>query len=171
MMIETEIPVPAGRYELTEKSTIQFRTRHMFGLGPVGGRFTVKGAAIVVGDSPTESSVTATIDASSFSTRNPLRDVPVRSRLFLDAKRNPTFTFQSDSVSWRDGAWHVLGTLGVRGNRTAVDLTVDQISNSRSGLIVKAHGEVDRYALGLTAFRGMAARNLTFEVEARAVRS
>ena len=169
-MIEQAIEAPAGRYTLTAGSTMRFRTRHMFGLAPVRGRLAVKSAVISVGDSPADSSVDATIEAASFSTRNPLRDIQVRSRLFLHARRHPTFRFQSDSILWRDGAWQVRGTLTVRGNHAPVEFTVDQLSSTGSALTVKAHGEVDRYALGVTAFKGMAARKLTFELDARAAR-
>ena len=141
----------------------------MFGLAPVRGRLALKGGVITLGDSPAHSSVDATIDATSFSTRNPLRDVQVRSRLFLHTKRHPIFSFQSDSVSSGNGTRQIRGTLTVRGKSAPVELTVDQIHSNGSGLTVKAHGEIDRYALGVTALKGMAARRLTFELDASAV--
>jgi hypothetical protein len=47
-----------------------------------------------------------------------------------------------------------------------VSLVVDRVEAAPSGeLTILAHGEVDRYALGVTALRGMAARLLTFDIE------
>jgi hypothetical protein len=50
-----------------------------------------------------------------------------------------------------------------------VSLVVDQVQAAPNGdLTIHAHAEVDRYALGVTTLRGMAARLPTFEVELKA---
>jgi polyisoprenoid-binding protein YceI len=96
--------------------------------------------------------------------------VQVRSRLFLHAKRHPTMTFQSRAVATKDGGLQIRGLLTVKGNQAPVEITVDQNNITDSLVEFKAHGEVDRYSLGVSAFKGMAARKLTFEINASAVR-
>ena len=41
----------------------------------------------------------AIIEASGFTTRNPIRDLHVRSRMFLGVKNPPTWTYESNSVA------------------------------------------------------------------------
>ncbi len=162
---------PAGRYVLDpDRTSIAFRTRHMFGLAPVKGRFRVDAATVTVAEPIEESTVEANVHSASFSTRNPVRDVQVRSRLFLDAKRHPMISFRSQAVEWKNGAWHVAGQLIVKGRTTPVDLTVDQVTTSGPSLTCHATGEVDRYAQGIPTMKGMAARMLSFEITAEGTR-
>ena len=79
---------PAGRYAIDPAgSSVTFVTRHMFGLGKVRGRLKVTRGVITIADTPEDSRVEAEVSASSFSTRNLMRDPQVRSRLFLDVRR------------------------------------------------------------------------------------
>jgi polyisoprenoid-binding protein YceI len=97
-MIKTvpDLPVVApGTYRIdAEASRIGFKTRHMFGLGPVKGTFALTTGEITVADVPERSSVQATASAASFNTRNPLRDVRPRrsddSRHSSGARRRST---------------------------------------------------------------------------------
>jgi polyisoprenoid-binding protein YceI len=165
-LIPTQAPA-TGRYLLDpERTTITFRTRHMFGLAPVKGRFKLGRAAVTIADPVEQSRVEAIVPSASFSTRNPLRDIQVRSLLFLHAKRYPTMSFQSESIEWRDGAWHVRGGLLVKRHSAPVDLTLDEITTNGTSVRFQAHGEIDRYAHGVTAMKGMAAKTLTFVVTA-----
>lgn len=165
------IPAPVGTYQLGRDTQIRFKTKHLFGMAAVKGSLTARDAVIVVGDTIAMSAVTASVDAGSFTTRNPLRDIQVRSRLLLHARRHPTFEFRSQSIDHVNGAWHVRGTLEVRGKRAPVELTVDSLSTDDIGMSFRAHGEIDRYALGVSAFKGMAARQLFFEIDGRFTRS
>jgi polyisoprenoid-binding protein YceI len=162
----TQAPA-AGSYVLDPKRTsVTFRTRHMFGLAPVKGRFQLGAATMTVAEPLENSTVEASLPSASFSTRNPLRDIPVHSRLFLDAKRHPTISFRSDTVSGKNGAWHVTGELVVKGHAAPVDLTIDTVTTSGPSITLHATGEVDRHAHGVTAMKGMAARRLSFEITA-----
>ena len=82
----TAVQAPsAGRYALDPAgSSVTFVTKHMFGLGQVRGRLKVTRGLITVADPPEDSRLEAEVSASSFSTRNVMRDPQVRSRLFLD---------------------------------------------------------------------------------------
>jgi polyisoprenoid-binding protein YceI len=92
------IPRP-GRYEIdTSCSAVTFRTRHLLGLAPVRGRFTIRAGTIDVGEPLAESSVYVQIDPASFRTGNGQRDDKVRSEHLLDADRYPVITFRSEGV-------------------------------------------------------------------------
>jgi len=163
---------PTGRYIIDgSASTVTFTTKHMFGLGKVRGRFTVTHGVIVVPDQVDDSTVDAEISASSFSTRNFIRDPQVRSSLFLHARRHPTIFFRTNGIQRRRDSCTVSGTLTVRGKSAVVDLTVTDIDITGASAVFTAHGTIDRYALGITKMRGMAARHLSVEISARANRA
>jgi polyisoprenoid-binding protein YceI len=164
---KTMIDAPAGDYVLTNgSSSISFKTRHMYGLGPVKGHLSVRSGNLHVVEGIAGSAVHAVVEAASFTTHNPIRDLHVRSRMFLGVNKHPTWTYESNSVV-REGADVVVnGTFTVRDNSAPVSLVVDRVEATPSGeLTIHAHGEVDRYALGVTTLRGVAARLLTFDIE------
>jgi polyisoprenoid-binding protein YceI len=162
-----KIDAPPGDYVLTNgTSSISFKTRHMYGLGPVKGHLSVRSGNLHVVEGIAGSGVNAVVEASSFTTRNPIRDVHVRSRMFFGIKKNPTWTYESSSVVQEGEDLVVKGTFTVRGNSAPVSLIIDRVEAAPNGeLMIHAHGEVDRYALGVTTLRGMAARLLAFDVE------
>ena len=164
---KTRIDAPAGDYVLTGgASSISFKTRHMYGLGPVKGHLSVRSGNLHVVEGIAGSAVNAVVEASSFRTHNPIRDLHVRSRMFLGVKKNPIWTYESNSVVQEGADLVVRGTFTVRGNSAPVSLVVERVEATPSGeVIIRAHGEVDRYALGVTTLRGMAARLLTFDIE------
>ena len=164
---KTRIDAPAGDYVLTNgSSSISFKTRHMYGLGRVKGHLSVRSGNLHVVEGIAGSAVNAVVEAASFTTHNPIRDRHVRSRMFLGVKKNPTWTYESNSVVQEGADLVVKGTFTVRGDSAPVSLMLDRVEATSSGeLIINAHGEVDRYALGVTTLRGMAARLLSFDIE------
>jgi polyisoprenoid-binding protein YceI len=164
---QTRIDAPAGDYVLINgSSSISFKTRHMYGLGQVKGHLSVRSGDLHLVEGIAGSAVNAVVEASSFTTHNPIRDLHVRSRMFLGVKKNPTWPYESNSVVQEGVDLVVKGTFTVRGNSAPVSLVVDRVEATPSGeLTIHAHGEVDRYALGVTTLRGMAARLLTFDIE------
>src|ERR1700737_742234 len=73
---KTRIDAPAGDYVLTNgSSSISFKTRHMYGLGPVKGHLSVRSGNLHVVDGIAGSAVNAVVEASSFTTHNPIRDL------------------------------------------------------------------------------------------------
>jgi len=103
---------PAGRYIIdSSTSTVTFVTKHMFGVGKVRGRFAVVRGTVVVADRVEDSAADAEISASSFSTRNFLRDGQARSPLFLNAGRHPAISFRADGVQRHGDSWVVAGTM------------------------------------------------------------
>lgn len=163
---------PSGRYVVdASKSTITFVTKHMFGLGKVRGRLAVVRGSVVIAERAEDSSAEAEISASSFSTRNFVRDIQVKSPMFLSVRRHPTISFRADGVQRRGDGWVLTGTLAVKGKSAPVEITVTSVERIGSSTVFTAHGTVDRYAHGITMMRGMAARHLTFDITAHATKS
>jgi polyisoprenoid-binding protein YceI len=157
-----------GRYEIdTGGSTVTFRTRHLFGLGPVHGTFAIGSGTIDVAEPLAESAIHAEIDAASFQTRNQMRDATVKSARFLDAYRHPLITFRSEGIDQTA----LTGALTVRGVTRPVSLAVELTDVSPRSFTARATTRVDRTEFGLTASRGLAGRRLDLIVEARCVRS
>ncbi|GAB3463603.1 YceI family protein [Actinophytocola sediminis] len=165
MSTAVEIPV-AGVYRLdAAASTISFTTRHMFGLAAVRGTFAPRAGLIEVADPVTASTVRATVAADSVDTGLGARDRMVRSATYLDTEQHPEFTFVSTEVAREGEHWVLRGTLTVRGVSQRIDVPVDQVRVTDGTLRAVATAEVDRYAFGITAMRGMTGRRLTLRLE------
>lgn len=157
-----------GRYEIdTSRSTVRFRTRHMFGLAPVRGTFAIRGGTIDVAEPLTESTVHAEIDVASFRTGNPVRDKNVRSAGFLGASEHPVITFISERITPPT----LSGTLTVRGVTRPVVLSIDQLDMRPDSFTARAGVRIDRTDFGVTASRGLAGSRLDFTLEITCVRS
>lgn len=168
------LPGP-GSYEIDSgASTIALTTRHLFGLGRVGGSFDVSGGRVTVdeqtGAGETKAEVDVTVDAGSVDTGNAGRDKAVRSPAFLDSEAHPNIAFRSTGVGREGESWIVRGEVTARGAAAPVDLCVVELRETAGGLYVRAAATVDRYALGMTRFKGVAARRVHLEISARADR-
>jgi polyisoprenoid-binding protein YceI len=161
------IPRP-GRYEIDIScSAVTFRTRHLFGLAPVRGRFAIRAGTIDVGEPLAGSSTFVQIDAASFRTGNGQRDDQVRSERLLDTDRYPVITFRSESV---DGL-ALTGTLTMRNVTMPVTLSIERTAARARWFDARASACIDRNEFGVTAYRGMAGRYLDMTIEVRCVRT
>jgi polyisoprenoid-binding protein YceI len=158
-----------GRYSIDPSgSTVKFRTRHMFGLGPVHGSFEIRNGTVNIAEPMTASGVHAEIDSASFRTGNEQRDATVRSPRLLDADAHPVISF---TAAGRFDGRELTGTLTVRGVARPITLTVEQVDAAGDGFTARATVRIDRTDFGVTAMRGLAGRYLTMTVEARCARS
>ena len=146
----------AGTYVLDQgHTTVEFVGRHLM-ITKVRGRFTDFSGQIVIGDSPEQSSVEVTIDATSVNSGDDKRDDHLRSPDFLDVENYPTITFRSTGVEiGPDGTAKVTGDLSVKDVTRPVTLDVefdgaspDPWGGQRLGF--SASTEIDREAWGLT---------------------
>lgn len=179
--------LPAGRYQIdAEHSTVTFTTRHLFGLARVRGTLALRDGTICVAVPATSSTVRARVAASAFRSGNQIRDAAVLSPRLLDAEAYPGLTFTSTELVREEtgkpgagpGQWRLRGELEVRGVTRLVEVRVTALSGTGTTLRASARLSVDRYAFGITAYRGLAARRLTVELgivaerdETRAARS
>jgi polyisoprenoid-binding protein YceI len=160
------IGLPVGSYRLDPtRSTVSFRTRHLFGLGRVQGTFALRAGQIRIARLVEQSSVRAVLAADSFSTGNSRRDEDVRSAKFLDAAVHPDITFTSDHLQHVSGTWTVSGTLCAHGISRPVELLVELVRCSGGEASLRAQARIDRYDFGVTAAKGMAARHLDLQLQ------
>lgn len=177
----TIIPL-AGTYDLdANHKRVGFVVRHLM-VSKVRGEFGAATAAITVGEDPTQSSVVASIDASSFTSGQEQRDGHVKSPDFLAVEKYPALEYHSTGVKSIDGSEIVLnGELTIRGVTQPVDLTVELEGVGRSpyGQDVfgfSATAEIDREAFGLTYNMAletggvMIGKNIKIEIEGEAIR-
>ncbi|MCI4065642.1 YceI family protein [Micromonospora sp. R77] len=162
----TTIP-QLGRYDVDPaRSTVRFRTTHLFGLGKVDGTFAVRSGTVEVAEPLSASRVQAEVDAASFNTGSAQRDRTVRSATFLDTDRHPVLTFVSERIDETS----ITGRLTVKGVTGPVTLTVRESAGTDDGFRVVATTRVDRLEFGVTGSRGMTGRYLDLTVEAVCVR-
>ena len=84
----------------------------------------------------------------------------------------PDIIYSSHQVRLHEGKWVAVGTVTAHGVAAPVDLTLDELRHGENGkLILRASAKIDRYAHGVTAGKGLAARWLTVEVTATAEKS
>ncbi len=166
-----QAPAP-GTYQLdVGQSVIAFSTRHLFGLGQVDGTFAAADGVVTVPEDPQDSTVVARAAAATFSTGDPRRDRLITGRRFLDTGTHAHLSYRSSGLSSApDGTWTLHGELTALGQAAPLDLTVVSLRQDGDGLHLQATGTVDRYAHGLTAARGLAARRLQVTITARATR-
>lgn len=170
--ISRQIAVPAaGRYRIdAECSVVTFVTRHFFGLAPVRGTFSLRDGLISVAEPVTESAVHASITASSFRTGNDNRDAIAASHRLLDVAAYPGFTFTSTELIEAQGQWSLRGEFEVRGVTRLVEARLSAVSEHNGTLRATAQVVIDRYDFGITAYRGLAARRLTVNLDITAHR-
>jgi polyisoprenoid-binding protein YceI len=165
------VDVPAaGSYRLDPaRSTIAFRTKHLFGLAGVQGSLKIASGTIDVDPSVPRATVSVIVDATSFESGHAKRDGDVHKAKFLDTARHPQFGFQATRLTQdSSGTWSLSGTLTVRGITQPVTLAVTSVEIVGRGFRASATSRIDRYAFGLTAAKGMAARFLDLELTALA---
>ena len=157
-----------GHYDIDARhSAITFRTRHLFGLAPVRGVFTITSGRVDVAEPLAGSRIHAEIDAASFRSGNGPRDAAVRSGGLLDVGRHPVIMFDAERI---DGSV-LAGVLAVRGVTRPVSLTVDSVEAAAPGsFTARARVRIDRTEFGITAKRGLAGRYLELSVEVQCVR-
>ncbi len=137
-------------------SAAHFSVRHLM-ISNVRGEFTkLIGSALIDPADPTKSSVEVTIEAASINTREPQRDVHLRSADFFDVANFPTLSFRSKRAE-SAGADNLklTGDLTIRGATKEVTFDVegptpaikDPWGNMRAG--VTASTKIDRKAFGM----------------------
>ena len=175
-----EVPL-AGTYTLDKShSTVGFVVRHLM-VSKVRGSFGDFEGTIVVGEEPSQSSVTATIQTATVDTRDEQRDGHLKSPDFFDVEKFPAMTFTSTKVvPVRGSDWKVEGDLTIRGVTKPVVLDVefngaggDPYGGKRFGF--SATTEIDRDEFGMTFNMAletggvMVSKNVKIEIEGEAI--
>ncbi len=113
---------PAGKYELdTAHTEVGFAARHM--LTKVRGRFTEFAGTILVGETPTDSSVEVEIKTDSIQTNVEQRDDHLKSADFFESENHPVMTFKSTAIRHTGGnGFEMDGDLTIKGQSKPLTL-------------------------------------------------
>lgn len=136
-----------GKWRLDpQRSSVEFRTRHLWGLANVKGRFEDYRGRLDLSASP---AIELTIDAASVQTGNDKRDRHLRSSDFFDAENHPRVEFVSDSIDLQADTIKVRGHLSARGRsiRLEVDARIGRIDGA---LTIEATASAPHRELGMT---------------------
>jgi polyisoprenoid-binding protein YceI len=144
----------AGTWDIDPvHSEVGFTVRHMM-VSKVRGKFTTFEGVVVTGETPEQSSVTATIDAASIDTGNEQRDGHIKSADFFAADEHPTMTFTSTSVTPKGDDWILTGDLTIKSVTKPVELKLeangfgpDAYGGTRAGF--SATTEINRKDFGV----------------------
>ena len=134
-------------------SDVSFTVRHMM-VSKVRGRLATFSGEIVTSPEFSDSTVTATVDASSIDTGNAQRDGHLRSGDFFATESHPTWEFRSTAIR-ADGDVHVLdGELTIKGVTRPVSFALevngfgpDAYGGTRAGFSAKT--EISRKEYGV----------------------
>lgn len=123
------VPALAADYSIDPAhSAAQFSVRHLM-VSNVRGEFSKVTGKVVYDDAkPTATTVDASIDVSTVSTREPQRDTHLKSADFFDVAKYPQFTFKSTSVKKTAQGLDVFGNLTIHGVSKPVVLHVSGIT-------------------------------------------
>ena len=126
-----------------DRSSIEFRAQHLWGLATVRGAFTRYHGTLGL---PTAE---LTIEADSLDTGNRRRDRHLRSRAFFGAEQHPYVRFTSKHATLKGDKLTVSGRLHAHGE--SVPLTIDATLH-RAGDVLElaAVADVDQRLLGMT---------------------
>ena len=128
--MSTVASAKAVRYDLDPShSAAMFKVRHLM-ISNVKGEFThLSGSVTFDPDNPANSSIEATIDATSINTREAKRDEHLKSPDFLDVAKFPTIAFKSTGIvpAGKD-SFEVVGDLTIHGVTQEVALAVDGVT-------------------------------------------
>jgi polyisoprenoid-binding protein YceI len=177
----TTIPA-AGTYTLDPNhKRVGFVARHLM-VSKVRGEFQKASATITIAEDPLRSSVTASIDADSFTTGQEQRDAHIKSGDFLEIEKHPTLDFQSTAVrSFDDNEFVLVGDLTIRGVTRQVELAVELEGVGRSPYGFDVFGfsattEIDREDFGISwnvaleTGGVMVGKKVKIEIEGEAIR-
>jgi polyisoprenoid-binding protein YceI len=140
----------------TSHSTVGFWIRHLM-VSKIRGAFTNWTGTFELDEhDPGRFNVDVKIDAASIDTKEPSRDVHLRSADFFDVERFPHIGFRSTSLSRAGEEYDVRGELTIRGITRPVSLHVLDGGRARHPMLgdlragFSAHTSIQRADFGLT---------------------
>lgn len=105
-------------------SDVSFSVRHMM-VSKVRGRFTGISGELVTAERFEDSTVTATVDATSLTTGQEQRDGHIRSADFFDVEKYPEWTFRSTGVTAKGDDFVLAGDLTIKGVTRPVEFDLE----------------------------------------------
>ena len=134
-------------------SDVSFTVRHMM-VSKVRGRLGTFSGEIVTAPEFTDSSVTATVDATSVDTGNAQRDGHIRTADFFEVETHPTWSFRSTAIRPDGDDYALDGELTIKGVTRPVtfDLEVNGFGPDAYGgtrAVFSAKTEISRKEFGV----------------------
>lgn len=149
------LPLRSGSWAVDhDHSRVGFTIRHL-GVAKVRGQFTDFAADVVVGATPEESSVTATVQLASVDTGNAERDTHIQADDIVDVATRPAMSFASTAITGSDDRWTVVGdlTIGDVAKPLTLDLEIGGVADFPFGgprhAGIEATGELRRSDYGI----------------------
>ncbi len=143
------LPVNSGNWTLDTTATqIAFTIKNM-GFRSVPGSFNATDGIATIGSDLASSSISATVDATSFDTGNTKRDDHVKGDDFFDVGNNPTIRFESSAIRTAGSGFEVDGTLHAKSS-APITFTVADVQTEGDAVRFVATGQVERAALGVS---------------------
>jgi polyisoprenoid-binding protein YceI len=135
-------------------SDVSFMVRHL-GLTRYRRSFEKFAGEIYTADNPLDSSVTATVDVTSFDTGLEKFNQHLSGEQFLDTANHPTATFRSTGVRQHAGHFYVDGSLSLRGFTRPTTLQVEILGfgegiNGERKAAFSARTTINRRDFGIT---------------------
>ncbi len=130
-------------------TTVQLRTKAMWGMATVNGSLRAVEGGGSVGD---DGAVTGTfvIDAASIDTGQAKRDKHLRGPDFFDVERYPTFTYAVTSATLgAGGAVSIVGTFTAHGQTNPLPARGTVTSTDASTISVTVEADLDRSEWGM----------------------
>jgi polyisoprenoid-binding protein YceI len=125
--------VPPGTWVIDPAhSWVGFSVRHL--MSRVRGHFSDFSGEITVGETAEQSAVSATIELSSVTTGNDMRDNHLRTKDFFDVETTPKMTFVSTGVRADGANWVLTGDLTIRDVTKGVELALEFLGFDPTGL-------------------------------------
>lgn len=125
-MTATKIPgYVVGTWDIDPvHSDVSFVVRHMM-VSKVRGRFEKVSGELVTAEKLEDSTVTATIDATSITTGNEQRDEHIRSADFFKVEEHPEWNFRSTGIAPKGEDYVLTGDLTIKGVTRPVELDLE----------------------------------------------
>jgi polyisoprenoid-binding protein YceI len=137
----------SGSWQLDpQRSSVEFRTKSIWGLAPVKGHFDDYQGRLDLGATP---AIELTIDATSLDTGNRRRDKHLRSADFFDVEHHPRVQFVSDAVQLQGDTLKVHGRLTASGRSIPIELDAE-VHETGDELEIEATTMAPHRDLGMT---------------------
>jgi polyisoprenoid-binding protein YceI len=146
--------IPTGTWTIDPShSEVGFSVRHL-AVSKVKGQFESFDGTLTIAADPLQSTVEASIDLSSITTRDAQRDEHLRSGDFFNVDASPKMTFRSTAVTPSGSDYKLVGDLTIKDVTKPVELELefngispDPWGGTRSGF--SATGEINRKDFGI----------------------
>jgi polyisoprenoid-binding protein YceI len=113
-------------------SNVDFVARHLVA-SKVRGNFTEFAGVITIGDSIENSSVEATVQASSITTGNEMRDGHLKSADFMEQEKYPTLSFKSTKITSKGGDdYEMVGDFTLKGVTKSLTFSLEYLGTGPS---------------------------------------